>query len=77
MLVLQRKKNESILLGQDIRISIREIGSDWVKVAIDAPPSVQILRSELAEAAAVNKESAAAQKQAIDRLTSSLKKGKE
>ena len=33
-----------------------DIGADWVKLAIDAPKEVRILRSELKEAAAENKE---------------------
>ena len=35
------------------------MGNDWVKLAIDAPRDVSILRSELIEAASANKEAAA------------------
>ncbi|RJQ30984.1 MAG: carbon storage regulator [Peptococcaceae bacterium] len=50
MLVLARKKNESIMLGNDIRIVILEINDDGVRVGIEAPKDVTILRSELYQA---------------------------
>lgn len=58
MLVLQRKKNQSLVIGGDITISILEIGSDWIKLAIEAPKDVKILRAELMEAARANQEAA-------------------
>ncbi|MCI8813661.1 MAG: carbon storage regulator, partial [Lachnospiraceae bacterium] len=39
-------------------VSILEIGSDWIKLAIEAPKDVKILRAELMEAAEANKEAA-------------------
>lgn len=56
MLILQRKKNQELIIGDEIRLSIVDIGPDWVKLAIDAPREVSILRSELVEAASENKE---------------------
>lgn len=47
MLVLARKKNESILIGDDIEIIISEISEDRVKLAIRAPKSMKIFRKEL------------------------------
>ncbi len=58
MLVLQRKKNQSLVIGGDITVSILEIGSDWIKLAIEAPKDVKILRAELMEAAKANQEAA-------------------
>lgn len=63
MLVLQRKKGESLILGEDIQISVIDIGADTVRLAIDAPKDIKILRKELAEAATVNKEAVAGQEQ--------------
>lgn len=40
MLVLRRKKNESILIGNDIRITILECASDGIRIAIDAPKQI-------------------------------------
>ena len=61
MLVLQRKAGEAIHIGDDIIITITEIGSDKVKIAIDAPKSIPIVRQELLTAADTNKESIATQ----------------
>ncbi|MBS4959382.1 MAG: carbon storage regulator [Clostridiales bacterium] len=58
MLILQRKAGESIRIGDHIRISISEISSDRVKIAIDAPRDLSILREELITAAETNKQSA-------------------
>ena len=58
MLILQRKAGEAIRIGEDITIRISEIGSDRVKVAIDAPREYSIVREELITAAETNKQSA-------------------
>ena len=47
MLVVTRKKGESILIGNDIEISVSAIENGSVKLAIKAPKDVQILRKEL------------------------------
>ena len=47
MLILGRKKSESIHIGNDITVSIEEIAKGMVKVGIEAPKDVVILRSEL------------------------------
>ncbi|KGN03430.1 carbon storage regulator [Clostridium novyi A str. 4570] len=47
MLVVKRKKGESILIGDDIEITIVNLESGAVKVAIDAPKEITILRKEL------------------------------
>lgn len=56
MLVLQRKKNQSLVINGNVTVSILEIGSDWIKLAIEAPKDVKILRAELVEAAQANQE---------------------
>ncbi|RGU92074.1 carbon storage regulator [Clostridium sp. AF15-17LB] len=71
MLVLQRKKGESLLLGEDIQISVVDIGTDTVRLAIEAPKDVKILRKELAEAAIVNQEAVAGREQ-IQKIRSIL-----
>jgi carbon storage regulator len=47
MLVLTRKKGESILIGDNIEISILEVIGDSVKIGIKAPEEIGILRKEL------------------------------
>ncbi|MCB2297198.1 carbon storage regulator CsrA [Clostridium tagluense] len=47
MLVIGRKKGESLLIGDDIEITIVKIENGSVKIAINAPREISILRSEL------------------------------
>ena len=47
MLALSRKINESIMLGNDIEITVLEIKGDQVKIGVNAPKSVPIYRREL------------------------------
>lgn len=47
MLVLSRKENETIKIGDDIEIRILEVKGDTVRIGIEAPKSVDILRGEL------------------------------
>jgi len=49
MLVLTRKINEEIKFGSDTTIKIISISDNQVKIGIDAPKSVQILRGEVYE----------------------------
>ena len=58
MLILQRKAGESLLIGDEIEVSVLSVDSGRVRLAIDAPKSVPILRSELKNAAATNREAA-------------------
>ncbi|MCD8213857.1 MAG: carbon storage regulator CsrA [Campylobacter sp.] len=48
MLILARKENEEILLGNDIKIVVVGISKSGVKLGIQAPKNMMILRSELA-----------------------------
>ena len=57
MLVLSRRVDEAIIVGDDVRIVILDIDSDRIRIGIDAPKSMRIFREELlAQAADVNKE---------------------
>lgn len=47
MLVIGRKKGESLLIGDDVEITIVKIENGSVKIAINAPREISILRSEL------------------------------
>lgn len=47
MLALSRRINESIMLGNDIEISILEIKGEQVKIGIKAPNSVPVYRKEI------------------------------
>ena len=47
MLALARKVNESIMIGNDIEITVLEIKGDQIKLGVKAPKSVPIYRKEL------------------------------
>jgi carbon storage regulator len=47
MLALTRKINESIVIGNDIEISILEIKGDQVKIGINAPKAIPVYRKEI------------------------------
>ncbi|MBL4932904.1 MULTISPECIES: carbon storage regulator CsrA [Clostridium] len=47
MLVITRKKGESLLIGDDIEIEVLKLENGSVKLAINAPKSIRILRKEL------------------------------
>lgn len=47
MLVLSRKTSERILIGDDIAITVVRIGPSSVRIGIEAPKSMNIVREEL------------------------------
>lgn len=49
MLVLTRKANEEIIIGDDIRITVVEIAPGRVKIGISAPKTVRVDRAEIHE----------------------------
>lgn len=50
MLILSRKVNERIMIGDRIELSVVEIRGDQVKLGIDAPKDVKVYRQEVYEA---------------------------
>lgn len=62
MLILRRKTGESIVIGDNITLTVLDINEGSVRLAIDAPKSITILRSELLQAADANRDSAAAER---------------
>jgi len=74
MLVLRRRKNESILIGKDIRITIIECTAEGVRIAINAPKEIPIIREELAEAEQMNKTALAPKASSVRTLQAALKK---
>ena len=52
MLVLTRKRSQMIHIGDDIVIKVLKTGKSTVKIGIEAPRHVRVLRSELCETVA-------------------------
>ena len=50
MLILSRKINEKIMIGEDISVSIIEIRGDQVRLGVDAPKTVKVYRQEVFDA---------------------------
>lgn len=77
MLVLSRKLNQSIVIGEDIEILVVDIKGDQIKLGINAPKSVKVFRKEVYEdIERQNKESMLNKAEALKEAGSLLKKGK-
>lgn len=71
MLIITRKTGEGFHIGEDITVSVVEAGKDKVKLGINAPKDVKIIRSELYESRKFNVQ-AAVNKVSIDFMNSFL-----
>lgn len=69
MLILTRKKNETLRIGDDILITIVDVQGDQVRLGITAPRDVSILRQELYETIRDSNTQAALTVQNIDVLS--------
>jgi carbon storage regulator len=49
MLVLSRKMNQSIMIGDNVRVIVVSVDRDQVKIGIEAPLDVSVHRSEIYE----------------------------
>ena len=67
MLALSRKKDESIMLGNDIEITVLEIKGDQVKIGVKAPKNVTIFRKEIYDQ--IEEENKKAVEQNVDKDT--------
>lgn len=73
MLVLSRRLGESVVIGDDIVVTVLEVKGDVVRVGVDAPRSVQVRRQELLEeVAAANRSAASPDPAAIADLSRSV-----
>ena len=58
MLIITRKTGEGFHIGDDITVSVIEAGKDKVRLGINAPKDVKIIRSELYESCRFNVQAA-------------------
>jgi carbon storage regulator len=63
MLVLSRKKNESIVINNDITIVVVEIRGDKVRLGVEAPKEVPVHRREVYDAIQRNNGAAPAEEE--------------
>lgn len=68
MLILRRRAGETIVIGDDIKITVMDVYEGGVRLAIDAPKSIPVLRSELLQAASANRDAAAQEPSRPDEL---------
>lgn len=74
MLVVTRKTDESIVIADNIEVTVLEISKDKVKIGINAPREVKIFRSELKTAKQTNEQSAHISGAALEQLLSDHKR---
>ena len=73
MLVLSRRVGESIVIGEDVTITVLEVRGDVARIGIRAPRSITVHRAELlAELEETNREAASPSADAIAALTRKL-----
>lgn len=58
MLILRRREGETLLIGKEIRITVLNTSDGSVRLAIDAPKEIPILRGELVRAVDANRDAA-------------------
>ncbi len=72
MLILSRKVDEKIKIGDDITITIIDIDNQQVKIGVEAPKSVKVFRQEVFDAIQSENKEAAASSAALEALCNLL-----
>ena len=74
MLILTRKKGEQLVISDNIVVSVLDVEGDKIKIGIDAPKNVEIIRKELLDSVKeTNKQSANASLESMKELEEFLK----
>jgi carbon storage regulator len=74
MLVVSRRAGESVVIGDDVTVSVLEVRGDVVRIGIDAPRSIAVHRAELlAQLAQSNQEAASPPADAVDSLVTAIR----
>jgi len=74
MLILSRKVNEKVLIGDDISVSIIEIRGDQVRIGVDAPKKIKVFRQEVFDAIMEQNKAASKSVSVIPQVDFSAKK---
>lgn len=74
MLVVTRKKNEAVVIGDGIEVRVLRNGRDGVRLGITAPPHVAVHRREVYEAIKAANTSAAGERSTMANLVERLKR---
>ena len=74
MLVLSRRPGESVVVGDDVTITVLEVRGDVIRIGIDAPRSVAVHRAELLQQLeSTNLEAASPSEDAVASLSQALR----
>ena len=74
MLVVSRRAGESVVIGDDVTVSVLEVRGDVVRIGIDAPRSIAVHRAELlAQLAQSNQDAASPPADAVDSLVTAIR----
>ena len=73
MLVLTRKKNQKIMIGDDIEITIVDIRNEQIKLGINAPNHIKVFRKEVYDAIQEENKAAASSPEDIKGLSDLFK----
>jgi carbon storage regulator len=77
MLILSRKINEKVMIGEEITVSIIEVRGDQVRIGIDAPKNVKVFRREVFDAIKAENKAASESAPVIPQLDFGGKKRKQ
>jgi carbon storage regulator len=76
MLFLTRKPNQSIVIGDDIELTVIEVRGDQVRIGIEAPKSISVHRKEIYEQIkAQNLRASKVDKEALDTIDKAINEG--
>jgi carbon storage regulator len=68
MLILSRKTDEKIVIGEDITVTIIEVRGDQVRIGISAPKNVKVYREEVLDAISAENKAAAESKSMLPKV---------
>lgn len=72
MLILSRKVDEKIKIGDNITITLIDVRGDQVKIGVEAPKNVKVFRQEVFNAIQTENREAAANSQTLEALSKFL-----